>query len=185
MRTRNLTPISKPLFDLAMAGLALILSRGRNDIKLMLVGQGKLKLALQQRVQDEGLDNVVFQDPVNKTRLAGLMAGTDLGMQILANVPAFYYGTSPNKFFDYIASGLPVLNNSPGWLAEMIQEHRCGYVVPPDDPMTFADALEHAADNREELVQMGKRGLELARNQFDRQVLAGQFVDWLEGARTK
>jgi hypothetical protein len=33
------------------------------------------------------------------------MASADVGMQILANVPAFYYGTSPNKFFDYISAG--------------------------------------------------------------------------------
>ena len=121
---------------------------------------------------------------VNKTLLAGLMAQTDLGMQILADFPAFYYGTSPNKFFDYIACGLPVLNNYPGWLAEMIEEHQCGYAVPPQDPEAFGDALERAADHREELLEMGKRGLELARTRFDRELLAAQFVDWLEGEVT-
>ena len=66
---------------------------------------------------------------------------------ILANIPAFYYCTSPNKFFDYISSGLPVLNNYPGWLAEMIKEHQCGIAVPPGDPVAFADALIHLADS--------------------------------------
>jgi glycosyltransferase involved in cell wall biosynthesis len=162
---------------------ALVLKmRGREDIKLVLVGRGKLKPALQKRASSEGLDNVVFHDPVSKTRLAGLMASTDLGMQILGNHPAFYYGTSPNKFFDYLASGLPVLNNYPGWLADMIRENRCGYAVPPEDPEAFASALEDAADHPEEPLEMGKRGLDLARRQFDREVLANQFADWLEGA---
>ena len=57
------------------------------------------------------------------------MNRANIGMQILANVPAFYFGTSPNKFFDYLASGLPVLNNYPGWLAEMINEYECGYAI--------------------------------------------------------
>lgn len=171
--------------DTVLDAASVLKTRGRDDIKLVLIGQGKLKPALQKRVYCEGLDNVVFHDPVNKARLAGLMARTDLGMQVLANIPVFYYGTSPNKFFDYIASGLPVLNNYPGWLAEMIQEHRCGYAVPPQDPDAFADALECAADHREELVEMGKRALDLARDRFDRKVLASQFVDWLEGAVTK
>jgi glycosyltransferase involved in cell wall biosynthesis len=104
--------------------------RGRNDIKLLLIGQGKLKASLQSRANAEGLTNVIFHEPVNKARLAGLMVKTDLGMQILANVPAFYYGTSPNKFFDYIASGLPVLNNYPGWLAELIVQNGCGLLIP-------------------------------------------------------
>lgn len=156
-------------------------SRGRTDIKLLLIGQGKLKAPLQARALKENLDNVVFHEPVNKSALAGLMAATDVGMQILANVPAFYYGTSPNKFFDYIAAGLPVLNNYPGWLADLIQKHQCGFAVPPNDARAFADALEQAADNRTALKAMGHRGLALAKNEFDRRLLADQWVDWLEG----
>jgi len=158
-------------------------ARGRDDIRLVLIGQGKLKPALMNRAKAEGLDNVVFHDPVNKERLAGLMASADLGLQVLANVPAFYFGTSPNKFFDYIASGLPVLNNYPGWLAEMIVNENCGFAVAPEDPDAFADALEQAASDRAELKTMGERGRQLAARSFDRKLLAGQFVRWLEGVK--
>ncbi|OCH97560.1 glycosyltransferase WbuB [Legionella jamestowniensis] len=156
--------------------------RGRKDIKLLLIGQGKLKPALRERVISEELDNVVFHEPVNKEKLAGLMGRADLGLQVLANIPAFYYGTSPNKFFDYIAAGLPVLNNYPGWLAELINQKDCGFVVPPDTPAVFADILEYAADNRALLREKGKRARLLAETNFDRQMLANRFVDWLEGA---
>jgi glycosyltransferase involved in cell wall biosynthesis len=155
--------------------------RGRNNIKLLLIGQGKLKPGLQARAQREGLDNVVFHEPVNKARLAALMAATDVGLQILANVPAFYYGTSPNKFFDYIAAGLPVLNNYPGWLAQMIKDNECGFAVPPDNAVAFADALEQAADDRAALKNMGQRSRTLAEENFDRQVLADKWMDWVEG----
>jgi len=157
--------------------------RGRSDIKLMLIGQGKLKAALQERAAREGLGNVVFHDPVNKARLAGLMAATDLGLQTLANIPAFYYGTSPNKFFDYIAAGLPVLNNYPGWLAGMIRGHRCGFAVEPENPQAFADALEQAANDRTMLKAMGVRARGLAEHEFNREQLGNQFVDWLEGVK--
>jgi glycosyltransferase involved in cell wall biosynthesis len=153
--------------------------RGRGDIKLVLIGNGKLKPALQQRAAREGLDNVVFHEPVNKSRLSGLMAATDVGLQVLANVSAFYFGTSPNKFFDYIAAGLPVLNNYPGWLAGMINDNSCGFAVPPDDPAAFADALEQAAADRNALKVMGQRGRELAGHAFDRDLLANRWVDTL------
>jgi glycosyltransferase involved in cell wall biosynthesis len=153
--------------------------RGRNDIKLLLIGQGKLKAGLQARAGREDLDNVVFHEPVNKLRLAGLMAATDVGLQILANVPAFYYGTSPNKFFDYLAAGLPVLNNYPGWLAELITQQRCGFAVPPDNSTAFADALERAADDRDALKIMGQHSRALAENEFDRERLADQWIKWI------
>lgn len=167
--------------DAVLDAAAALKRRGRDDIKLLLIGQGRLKPGLQARAQREGLDNVVFHEPVNKARLAGLMAETDVGLQILANVPAFYYGTSPNKFFDYIAAGLPVLNNYPGWLAEMITEHRCGFAVPPDNAEAFADALEQAASDRSALKAMGVRGRVLAEKEFNRTLLADRWVDWLEG----
>lgn len=154
--------------------------RGRSDIKLLLIGCGKLKASLQARAQREALDSVIFHDPVSKLRLAGLMARADVGLQVLANVPAFYFGTSPNKFFDYIAAGLPVLNNYPGWLAGMINENYCGFSIEPENPTAFADALEQAASDRATLKEMGQRGRELAEKEFDRKFLADRFVEWLE-----
>lgn len=167
--------------DAVLDAAARLKARGRDDIRLVLIGQGKLKPGLVARAKAEGLDNVVFHDLVNKERLAGLMASADLGLQILANVRAFYFGTSPNKFFDYIASGLPVLNNYPGWLAEMITKEDCGFAVAPEDPDAFADALERAASDRDELKAKGLRGRQLAMRSFDRKMLSGQFVRWLEG----
>lgn len=156
-------------------------NRGRDDIKLVLVGQGKLKPLLEAKAQELKLKNVIFHPPVNKQKLAGLMASADVGMQVLANIPAFYYGTSPNKFFDYISAGLPVINNYPGWLAGMIEDLQCGFAVVPDSPKAFANALELAADNREALVTMGESARQLAESQFDRQVLADKWVQWVVG----
>lgn len=156
--------------------------RGRRDIKLVLIGDGKLKPVLKQRADTEGLDNVLFLSSVSKARLAGLLAASDVGMQILANVPAFYFGTSPNKFFDYLAAGLPVLNNYPGWLAEMISKDHCGYAVSPDDPRAFADALINAADNPLDRQQRGRNARVLAERDFNRESLAERFVCELETA---
>lgn len=153
--------------------------RGREDIKLVLVGQGKLKPELERKVTALALKNVVFHPPVNKEKLAGLMVSADVGMQVLANIPAFYYGTSPNKFFDYIAAGLPVINNYPGWLAGMIQEKKCGFVIEPENPTAFANALEQAASDRKVLSEMGIRSRQLAENQFNRQLLADKWVEWV------
>ena len=155
-------------------------ARGRTDIKFLFLGQGKLKQPLIDRSIEECLDNTLFHDPVDKRTLAGLMNTTDIGLQILANVPSFYYGTSPNKFFDYISAGVPVLNNYSGWLADLIHDNNCGFAIPPDDPIAFADALEEAAENRNDLKIKGEKAKLLAIKKFDRKILASQWVDQLE-----
>lgn len=169
--------------DTVLDAAAELMRRKCHNIKLVLIGNGKLKRDLQARSAREGLVNVIFHDPVSKARLAGLMTAADLGLQVLTNVPAFYFGTSPNKFFDYIAAGLPVLNNYPGWLASIIQENSCGFVVPPDSPIAFADALEAAERDRNALKSAGQRAQALAKVQFDRRLLADRLVDWIEGIK--
>ena len=101
-------------------------------------------------------------------------------MMILANCPAFYRGTSPNNFFDYISSSLPVLNNYPGWLAELIRGNNCGLAVEPDDSAAFAEALIFLADSPDRGRQMDANSRKLAVSQFDREVLSGRLVDFLE-----
>jgi glycosyltransferase involved in cell wall biosynthesis len=162
---------------------AVLKARGRDDIRIALVGQGREKAALVARAAQEGLENVLFLDPVPKTALGGLLAGADIGLQCLKNVPAFYYGTSPNKFFDYIAAGLPVLNNYPGWLAGLIGQHGCGFAVPPDDAGAFADALITASEDRAALGRMGRAARKLAETEFSRATLAREWVGWVTGAR--
>lgn len=100
--------------DAVLDAAGVLKEKGRTDISLLFVGDGKLRPHLKQRAVDEGLENCIFLDPIPKTRVSELLQQVDVGMMILDNVPAFYYGTSPNKFFDYIAGGLPVLNNYPG-----------------------------------------------------------------------
>jgi len=154
--------------------------RERSDIKLLLVGDGKLKPALVERSRTEGLSNIVFLPPIPKNALADLMSSTDVGLMVLSNVPAFYCGTSPNKFFDYLAAGIPVLNNYPGWIAGIIESNGCGIVVPPDNAVAFADALECLAADRASAKAMGVRARAVAEREFDRRFLAAKFVEILE-----
>lgn len=154
--------------------------RGRNDIKMVFVGDGKMKPSLQERADREGLDCCIFLGHMPKKELNEVMNRADIGLMILANIPAFYYGTSPNKFFDYIASGLPVVNNYPGWLADMINENQCGIAVEPKNPVAFADAIERLADNPILRTEYGKNGRALAEREFARDKLGADFVSFLE-----
>jgi len=168
----------------ALDAAAELLKRGRTDIKFCFIGQGKEKPNLIKRAKAENLENCIFLESVPKTELVSYLKGADIGLQMLRNIPVFYYGTSPNKFFDYIAVGLPVLNNYPGWLADMIEEYSGGFAIPADDCIAYADALEYAANNRDELKIMGKNNQELAQQQFSRKKLSADFVLWLESAIT-
>ncbi|MCH7925362.1 MAG: glycosyltransferase family 4 protein [Planctomycetes bacterium] len=158
--------------------------RDVSDVRFVFIGQGRERQRLMERGRQDGTDTIIsWVSSIPKEELATVLPRMDAGMMILKNLPAFYYGTSPNKFFDYIASGLPVLNNYPGWLAGMIEEHRCGVVVRPEDPRAFADAVLWMRDHPDELKEMGRRGRKLAESEFSRDRLAGEFTRTLEAAK--
>ena len=152
----------------------------REDIVLVFIGEGKLKDRIKKRAETAKLTNCRFCDPIPKRELNKIIASADIGMMVLANVPAFYYGTSPNKFFDYISSGLPVLNNYPGWLADMITENELGIAVKPEDAKAFALGLIELADNKDLREKYGKNARMFAEHNFSREQLAEKFAQFLE-----
>ena len=154
--------------------------RGDSRVKLVFIGDGKEKERLAKKAAEAGLTNCLFFPPVPKTDLGAITASLDCGLMVLKNIPAFYRGTSPNKFFDYLAAGIPVVNNYPGWLAGMIQENHCGIVVPPNNPVAFADALQRLAADPTTCRAMGAAARGLAEKEFARPLLADQFVRTLE-----
>ena len=123
--------------------------RKRKDINIILIGEGKCKNKLKKLVKDKNLENFFFLPSISKLRLAELLRkSVHVGLMVLKNMPEFYNGTSPNKFFDYIACGLPIINNYPGWISNIIKEKNIGIAVSPYDYNRFAEALIYLADNK-------------------------------------
>lgn len=156
--------------------------RGDRRVKLVFIGDGKEKARLEAQARSEGLEACRFFPPIPKADLGAVTASLDCGLMVLRNLPAFHDGTSPNKFFDYAAAGIPVVNNYPGWLAGLIEAQGAGVVVPPDDPVAFADALQALAAEPARRARLGAAARRLAEERFARATLAAEFVATLEAA---
>jgi len=146
-----------------------------NELKFVLIGDGNTKPDLVAQQKKYKLTNVIFIDPVPKQELAKYIQEADMGMQILANFKSFYYGTSPNKFFDYLAAGKPVLNNYPGWVSDLICEYKCGLSVSPIYQEDFFQKISKVLSNRDILLEMEQNAFRLAQEKFDRDILTDQF----------
>lgn len=154
--------------------------RNINYIKFLLIGDGSEKASLQKIAASEQLESVIFHPPISKIALAQITAQLDCGLMFLDNIPAFYYGTSPNKFFDYISSGIPVINNYPGWLAEMINHYQCGVAVAPGDTASLVNNLIELYNKPERRKHMGQASRQLAQEQFSRSILTKQFCEFID-----
>lgn len=103
------------------------------ELDFVLFGDGVAKADLVAEVGRRGLTNVKFRDPVAKAEIPGVLAAADAGLHCLADVELFKTGVSPNKLYDYMAAGLPVITNTGGDVAEMVNRAGSGVAVAPNE----------------------------------------------------
>lgn len=169
--------------DAVLDAAAVLQRRGVRGAAFALIGDGREKPRLRRRVADERLDNVHFFDLVSKATYNEVLAELDVGLQTLLDVPGFHWGTSPNKFFDYLAAGRPVLVNYPGWMSGLVTDHACGIAVPPGDPEAFADAVEALLATRACLPRMGAAARALAEERFSQRLILEDLARFVEERR--
>jgi glycosyltransferase involved in cell wall biosynthesis len=127
------------------------------EVTLLLVGAGPSKTDLVTESQKKNLFNVRFMDAIAKQDMPALLGAADVGLHVLADVPLFRYGVSPNKLFDYMAAGLPVLTNCPGEVASIVSEAGAGLSTEPRDLGSGIAAMAKASESQ--FMAWGNAGL--------------------------
>jgi len=160
----------------------LLAARGETRLRILLVGEGAEKTALMREAA--GLPNISFLPPMPKREVAGLFAGSQIALHILADCPAFAGWTAPNKLMDGLAAGRPVISNVPGDAARLLTEGGAGMAVAPDDAAGLAAALVSLVEDPARRAAMGVAARSLAVRQYDRRLLAARFAALVEAIPT-
>ncbi len=153
-------------------------------IKMVLVGDGADKPRLQEEARRRHLTEIVFLPPVPRTMVPGILGAADAALLIDLVVPGAETSL-PNKFFDYLAAGLPTLTNNPAEQWDHLLSARCGLLVDDRRPGDLAAALRDLRDYPDKAREMGQRAKELAAAQFDRRTLNRQWEQVLASAAGK
>ena len=161
--------------DLEVVLEAARLLQRREEILILLVGDGKEKPALVGKAQAMGLTNVRFLPPVAKVDMGAALAAADACIAILKPV-AMYKTVYPNKVFDYMAAGRPVILAIDGVIRELVEKAGAGIPVPPGDARALREAIESLADDRPAGKAMGLRGRQYVEEHFDRPILAEKML---------
>lgn len=105
----------------------------------------------------EGWARVRWEGWRTKDQLGQLLSECRAGIVTFLPAPN-HVAAQPNKLFEYMAAGLPVIaSHFPLW-REIVEGNRCGVVVDPRDPRAIAEAIERVVANPSEAEEMGRRG---------------------------
>ncbi|MBP1694010.1 MAG: putative glycosyltransferase [Chloroflexi bacterium] len=154
----------------------------RPEVVFVFLGDGKDKPALQARAAGAGLKNVVFIPPISKMEMGEALAAADACIAILKPIP-LYATVYPNKVFDYMAAGRPVVLAIDGVIRKVVEENNAGLFVEPGNPLALAEAIRILADDREKGRAMGLNGRIAVERDFDRAKLAEELAELLTSIR--
>ncbi|MDZ4169810.1 MAG: glycosyltransferase family 4 protein [Coriobacteriia bacterium] len=170
---------SNAVEDNVPAAASRLLREGRTDIVFLIAGAGKSVDELQRRC--DGLPNVVIAGSMPKAEVPRFTRTADVLLVLFADKPILATN-SPNKFFDALASGRPVIVNSDGWTREIVESDGAGMYFPAGDGDALAEAVIRLADDEAARADMGTRGRGLAESRFARDILAEQVLTTLSSA---
>ena len=163
--------------DMLLDAAALCRNAG---LRILLVGEGREKPRLMARAAAENLCNISFLDPMPKAELARLLSGAQIGLHLLADVPAFAEFTAPNKLMDLLAAGLPVVSNAPGHAARCLEDGPSG--IPVRNATGLAAALRELAADPKRRAAMGQAARAQAVRKLDRRLQSRSFCEVIEHA---
>ena len=161
-------------------------NRIKTDQKIcfVLIGDGKEKPRIEKMVADQSLNNVLFMKLMPKVELAPILAAADAGLVSIDRMPHMQFN-SANKFFDYLACGLPVLLNYGGWQREVLNKHNAGLGCDIFDDDEFIKNIMTLYKNPSLCKIMGQNARKLAENEFNRDILAQKVLDFVSKCLTQ
>jgi len=133
---------------------------------LLIIGSGDVLPALQKMTKELQLENkVIFKTKMPFEELRQYTCNSDLGLAIDKDTNLNYHFSLPNKLFDYIHAGIPVLASDLPELKKIINDYDIGYFLQNHDPKNIAATIEYIFENAERYKTV-KSNTEKAREQL-------------------
>lgn len=158
--------------------------RGNQDINFIFMGEGAMEPELKEIVKREGLTNVQFLGNYPVGVVAEVTNCCGASITSFKNLPILATN-SPNKLFDSLSAGKPIIVNSAGWTKDMVEQENCGFYVDVEKPEMLAEKLLEYKDQKELLEEWGKNSRRLSVEVYDKAKLSAQVADVLETTFSK
>ena len=159
--------------------VALLKKQNVDDFVLFVFGDGEERDSLEKLTREKQIDNVLFMGKVSKVEVPSILCLSDINILHNSSTSLDKYGQSQNKFFEYLASGRPILMTySVGH--SIVKAEKCGIEIEQQNPQAIADALKNLCHlGRDEIEYYSKNARRCA-EQFDYRNLTKKLITTIE-----
>ena len=111
--------------------------------------------------------------------MAEIVNCCDISFVSFKDLPILYTN-SPNKLFDSLSAGKPIIVNSAGWTKDLVEKFNCGYFVSPKQPLEFARLLCSIDKNSCGFRERGENARQISISIYDKKILCHKFRKIIE-----
>ena len=151
--------------------------------QLVIAGDGDIKQQLEELVRTEKLENKVrFTGRLSIDELAELTPTADLGLSIEEDLGLNYRFALPNKLFDYIGAGVPVLVSDLPEMKAIVEKYDIGAICNSHDHRNLANAVNEALNNSDKIKTWKTNLIQTSQEltwENEAEVLKGIFAEFL------
>jgi glycosyltransferase involved in cell wall biosynthesis len=113
---------------------------------------------------------------LSRSQVAKLLSQVSAGLAVYLPAPN-HIEAMPNKLFEYMAAGIPMIaSDFPLW-REIVEKAGCGLLADPLDPQAIAEASEHQLTHPAEAEAMGKRGRRAVEKSYNWEKESEKLID--------
>jgi glycosyltransferase involved in cell wall biosynthesis len=162
-------------YDLApvIAAARRLAEKGDTSLQFVLSGSGGKEEAL--RSSTKGLGNVVFTGWLDAAGLAAMMRLAALGLAAYSDKAA---QSLPNKIFEYMSGGVPILSSLRGECAQFLRTHQCGATY--NSAAEFMEQIDAFQAHPQRWAEMGAKGRAVFLKEYDSAVIYPRMADYIE-----
>ncbi len=137
---------------------------------LVILGDGEQKNNFQKLAQQLNIsERVFYAGTIGQRELINYTAGGDVGLSLIENISVSYYHALPNKLFEYIMAGLPVLCSDLPQMKKIVEEYKVGESISVENENNIYFTLKRWSESPE-----------LLKSYRNNCLLAAQKLNWQE-----
>ncbi|OGU62153.1 MAG: hypothetical protein A2V66_09065, partial [Ignavibacteria bacterium RBG_13_36_8] len=123
------------------------------EFVLVILGEGEKRHTFIESAKQLGvLNRVHFLGSYDQKELKNYTAAADIGLALIENISKSYYYALPNKLFEYIMAGVPVLCSNLPQMKEVVEKYKIGESVDLSEDANLISALKRWYDDKELLI---------------------------------
>ena len=153
------------------------LDKIENDARLQLGGTISEKSFEFDIKSIKGWQQVDELGWINRKEFLAVLQDSKAGLVTFLPAPN-HIDAQPNKMFEYMSAGLPVVaSDFPLW-KEIIEGNNCGICVNPLNPDAIAEAIDYLINNPQEAEQMGRNGQKAITEKYNWTIEEPKLLNW-------